>query len=89
MFRACCAFLTFVTLFIASGLPAMAQSGLTTFKIENRKKVIFDCDLGDDIDDAYALALLCASPGLVVLGIIAVGMVLWPDLFKTQPPILL
>jgi len=69
MFRACCVFLTFVTLFLASGLPAMAQSGLTTSKIENRKKVIFDCDLGDDIDDAYALALLCASPGLEVLGI--------------------
>lgn len=34
-----------------------------------RTKVIFDCDLGDDIDDAYALALLCASPELEVLGI--------------------
>ncbi|QKZ15861.1 nucleoside hydrolase [Spirosoma sp. KUDC1026] len=32
-------------------------------------KVIFDCDLGDDIDDAYALALLCASPDLEVLGV--------------------
>jgi inosine-uridine nucleoside N-ribohydrolase len=33
-------------------------------------KIIFDCDLGDDIDDAYALALLLASPEFDVLGIV-------------------
>ena len=32
-----------------------------------RTKVIFDCDLGDDIEDAYALALLCATTLLVVI----------------------
>ena len=35
-----------------------------------KQKVIFDCDLGDDIDDAFALALLIASPELDVLGIV-------------------
>ncbi|MBC8154487.1 MAG: nucleoside hydrolase [Bacteroidetes bacterium] len=46
----------------------MAQTSPAT-REPARQKVIFDCDLGDDIDDAYALALLCASPDLDVLGI--------------------
>ena len=33
-------------------------------------KIIFDCDLGDDIDDAYALSLLLASPEFEILGVI-------------------
>jgi len=32
-------------------------------------KIIFDCDLGDDIDDAYALSLLLASKDVDLLGI--------------------
>ena len=32
-------------------------------------KVIFDTDIGDDIDDAYALALLLNSPEVKVLGV--------------------
>jgi inosine-uridine nucleoside N-ribohydrolase len=32
-------------------------------------KVIFDTDIGDDIDDAYALALLLQSPDIQVVGI--------------------
>ncbi|HPG38064.1 MAG TPA: nucleoside hydrolase [bacterium] len=35
-----------------------------------KQKVIFDCDLGDDIDDAFALSLLLASPELEVLGLV-------------------
>jgi inosine-uridine nucleoside N-ribohydrolase len=35
-----------------------------------KQKVIFDCDLGDDIDDAFALALVLASPEFEVLGIV-------------------
>jgi|GEM_PF-6918438 len=27
-----------------------------------RQKIIFDCDLGGDIDDAFAVALILASP---------------------------
>lgn len=34
-----------------------------------REKVLFDCDIGSDIDDAYALALLLASPEIQLVGI--------------------
>ena len=34
-----------------------------------REKVLFDCDIGGDIDDAYALALLLASPEIELVGI--------------------
>ena len=34
-----------------------------------RLKVILDSDLGSDIDDAFALALLLASPELEIVGI--------------------
>jgi inosine-uridine nucleoside N-ribohydrolase len=35
-----------------------------------KQKVIFDCDLAGDIDDAFALGLVLASPELEVLGIV-------------------
>jgi len=35
-----------------------------------RQKIIFDCDLGGDIDDAFALALILSSPEFEVLGIV-------------------
>ncbi len=34
------------------------------------QKVIFDCDLAGDVDDAYAVALLLASPEFEVLGLV-------------------
>lgn len=34
-----------------------------------KHKIIFDCDLGDDIDDAFALAMILASEEFEVLGI--------------------
>ena len=34
-----------------------------------KHKIIFDCDLGDDIDDAFALAMILASDDVDVLGI--------------------
>ena len=34
--------------------------------------IILDTDIGDDIDDAYALALICASPELNLLGVTTV-----------------
>jgi inosine-uridine nucleoside N-ribohydrolase len=36
-----------------------------------RQKVIFDTDIGDDIDDAFALALAVSSPKLEVVGVTA------------------
>jgi inosine-uridine nucleoside N-ribohydrolase len=35
-----------------------------------RQKIIFDCDLAGDVDDAFALALILASPEFEVLGIV-------------------
>lgn len=35
-----------------------------------KQKVIFDCDLAGDVDDAFAVALLLASPEFEVLGLV-------------------
>lgn len=35
-----------------------------------KQKIIFDCDLGGDIDDAYAVALVLSSPEFEVLGLV-------------------
>lgn len=35
-----------------------------------RQKVILDCDLAGDVDDAFAVALLLASPEIEVLGLV-------------------
>ena len=37
---------------------------------DNKQKIILDCDLGDDIDDAFAVALVLASPEFDVLGLV-------------------
>src|SRR5262245_61012004 len=35
-----------------------------------KQKIIFDCDLAGDIDDAFALSLVLASPELEVVGLV-------------------
>lgn len=43
---------------------------IQTAGIAQRQKVIFDCDLGDDIDDAFAIAmLLCHQDKFEIMGI--------------------
>ena len=37
---------------------------------QKKQKVILDCDLGDDIDDAFAVALTLISPEFEVLGLV-------------------
>ena len=37
---------------------------------QEKQKVIFDCDFGGDIDDAFAVALLITSPEFDVLGLV-------------------
>lgn len=37
---------------------------------QDKQKIIFDCDLGGDIDDAFALALILSSPEFEVLGFV-------------------
>lgn len=51
-------------LLLATGASVHAQGAPTA-----RQRVIVDTDIGDDIDDAFALALVLASPEFEVLGI--------------------
>ncbi|MCY3929278.1 MAG: nucleoside hydrolase [Acidobacteria bacterium] len=46
----------------AAGQPEAGAAG-------EREKVLFDCDIGSDIDDAYAMALLLASPEIELVGV--------------------
>lgn len=57
---------------IYSLLPLFFFLGINpVFAQEMKKeKIIFDCDLGDDIDDMYALALLLSSPEFEVMGLV-------------------
>ena len=64
-------------------LAALAFSGAAVGQPEvgpagDREKVLFDCDIGSDIDDAYAMALLLASPEIELVGI-TVGHARTPD----------
>ena len=38
----------------------------------DKQKIILDCDLGGDIDDAFAVALVLTSPEFEVLGLVDV-----------------
>lgn len=59
-------FLASVMMFVfAALLTVQAQSA------SSRQKVIIDTDIGDDIDDAFALALALSSPELEILGVTA------------------
>jgi purine nucleosidase len=49
-------------LFVCCALASVAQNG-------QREKIIIDTDIGDDIDDAFAVALALRSPELQILGI--------------------
>ena len=56
-----------VACFALTGNLAMAQAAPTKIPI------LFDCDIGEDIDDTFALAAILASPELDVRGITTVG----------------
>lgn len=51
-------------LLAGSSLRAWSQKPLPV-----PQKVILDTDIGDDIDDAYALALVLSSPEVKLLGV--------------------
>lgn len=67
LLRSLCAlpFLVLVVAFAAFGQQAPATGGSTTVP----QLAILDTDIGDDIDDAFALALLLQSPEVKLLGI--------------------
>ncbi len=57
----------FLLMTMMGGLVAAAQSA--TPATNAKMKVIFDTDIGDDIDDVFALALLVAQPNVELLGV--------------------
>ena len=50
-------------------LAARAQASAADKAVSSPQLVIIDTDIGDDIDDAFALALALKSPELKVLGV--------------------
>jgi len=52
------------------GLPVVLLQLSTAALAAPQQKIIFDCDLGGDVDDAFAVALLLASPEFEVLGLV-------------------
>ena len=48
---------------------AVCSSSAVAWAQTAREKVIIDTDIGDDVDDAFALALAVKSPELEVLGV--------------------
>src|SRR3954449_1278039 len=61
------ALLAFLFVYPGSTRPAIAQS--TSPQSGSPQLTIIDTDIGDDIDDAFALALALQSPELKILGI--------------------
>src|SRR5215831_16518347 len=57
--------LTILFFSITWSSPGWAQSGNSA----HLQKIIIDTDIGDDIDDAFAVALTLRSPELQILGI--------------------
>ena len=61
-----CVAVCLATVFLATGYLAPAQEQAASAIPE---KVILDTDIGDDIDDAFALALVLSSPEIELLGV--------------------
>lgn len=64
--------LIFALLFFLAGFcvaPAYPQAQPPAASSGNPEKIIIDTDIGDDIDDAFAIALALRSPELQILGI--------------------
>src|SRR5438309_11804440 len=61
--------LTFLGLALSRCCLAQSSAPATEVRSASAEKVIIDTDIGDDIDDAFALALALRSPELQILGI--------------------
>jgi purine nucleosidase len=51
------------------GAMLLVTSALCSAQNSSREKIIIDTDIGDDVDDAFALALAVHSPELQILGV--------------------
>jgi purine nucleosidase len=63
--------LTYVALAVSPRCLAQSSAPTTAPRTAPVEKVIIDTDIGDDIDDAFAVALALRSPELQILGITA------------------
>ena len=61
--------LTYVALAVSPRCVAQSSAPATAARTAPAEKVIIDTDIGDDIDDAFAVALALRSPELQILGI--------------------
>ena len=63
-------------------MPAVAPNRPSWSQVEKvvTDKVIIDTDIGDDVDDAFALALAVKSPELQILGITTARLASRPEL---------
>ncbi|HXA04498.1 MAG TPA: nucleoside hydrolase, partial [Bryobacteraceae bacterium] len=55
--------------FVAASVCCYAQSAATQKPAAGPQNVIIDTDIGDDVDDAFAVALALQSPELKIVGI--------------------
>src|SRR6201987_5312752 len=55
--------------FISLAPTLVAQTPTSAQQSKSPEKIIIDTDIGDDIDDAFAVALALHSPELQILGI--------------------
>ena len=63
-------------LLLASGLAAFPQAAQNPGPIPSSKmKILLDTDIGDDVDDAFALGLALQSPEIEIVGV----MTAWGD----------
>src|SRR5437667_8648848 len=62
-------FLCVLTALAASVRCAAQSAAPATAQTSSTEKIIIDTDIGDDIDDAFAVALALRSPELQILGI--------------------
>src|SRR5579859_6617153 len=59
-----------VGLLLIGGVPCAGQSNSTgSVGSAPRTKIILDTDIGDDVDDAFALALALQSPEIELVGV--------------------
>ena len=59
-----------VGLLLIGGVPCVGQSNSTgSVGSAPKTKIILDTDIGDDVDDAFALGLALQSPEVEIVGV--------------------
>ena len=67
--RTLCPFLAFSVAAFFACASIQAQSSKSTAAPGGKTKIILDADIGDDVDDAFALGLALHSPEIEIIGI--------------------